>query len=56
MGSPVDGQTETQLTVSGKTVTYRFLSDEEILKNQERKKAEKGDKKKGGGNDKAGGE
>ena len=47
MGTPVESQTETQLTVSGKTVTYRFLSDAEIQKNQERK----GDKKAGGGGD-----
>lgn len=32
MGNPVDNGTETDLTVSGKTVTYRFLTDEEVAK------------------------
>jgi len=32
IGNPVDNGTETDLTVSGKTVTYRFLTDEEVAK------------------------
>lgn len=32
IGTPKDNGTETSLTVSGKTVTYRFLTDEEVAK------------------------
>lgn len=41
MGDPVEGQSEVTLTVSGRIVTYRFLSEEEIKANAERQKAAK---------------
>jgi len=39
MGSPNQSGEEVSLTVSGKVVTYRFLSDAEIEQNQQRKAA-----------------
>lgn len=49
IGSPADNGTETTLTVSGKTVTYRFLTEEEIKANAERQKAKKAQGGGGGG-------
>lgn len=42
MGDPVEGQSEVTLTVSGRVVTYRFLSEDEIKANAERAKGAKG--------------
>ena len=39
MGSPNQSGEEVSLTVSGKVVTYRFLSDAEIQQNQQRNAA-----------------
>lgn len=49
MGDPVEGQSEVTLTVSGRIVTYRFLSEEEIKQNAERQKAAKPGRPAGGG-------
>ncbi|MSP55653.1 MAG: hypothetical protein EXR69_08645 [Myxococcales bacterium] len=52
MGTPVQSGEEVSLTVSGKVVTYRFLSDEEIEANlQRQKKKSAGNAPAGGGND-----
>lgn len=51
MGTPVQSGEEVSLTVSGKVVTYRFLSDEEIAANLQRKKKKAGNAPAGGGNE-----
>lgn len=50
MGNPVESGSETNLTVSGRTVTYRFLTEDEVKAQQQRAKdtAKKGGAKKGG--------
>lgn len=49
MGNPVESGSETNLTVSGRTVTYRFLTEDEVKAQQQRAKdsAKKGAKKGG---------
>ncbi len=49
MGTPNLSGEEVSLTVSGRVITYRFLSDEEIQKNLQRKKPAGGGKAGGGG-------
>jgi type IV pilus assembly protein PilO len=48
LSNPVDAGGDTNLTVSGKAVTYRFLTDEEIAK-KKNDTGKKGRKKGGGG-------
>ena len=47
MKDPVEGVSEVNLTVEGKVVTYRFLTDKEIEKNSSGSTSKKG--KRGGG-------
>ncbi len=49
MGSPQQSGEEVSLTVSGKVVTYRFLSDDEIAANLAHAKDKKGGKAPAGG-------
>lgn len=49
IGTPVDNGTETTLTVAGKTVTYRFLTDEEVEANRTRQEAASKSRKGGDG-------
>jgi type IV pilus assembly protein PilO len=42
MGTPKESGSETNLTVSGRTVTYRFLTDAEVKAQQEKQKAKEG--------------
>jgi type IV pilus assembly protein PilO len=49
LGDPKESGTEVNLTVEGKAVTFRFLTDEEIQKGKEPKKGKKGKKPEGGG-------
>ena len=53
LGTPKDDRGETTLTVKGKVVTYRFLTEAELQKKNDasKKKGKKTDKKAGGGDE-----
>lgn len=49
LADPVESGTDVTLTVTGKAVTYRFLTDKELAEKQQRDKDASKKKKKGGG-------